>query len=99
MEIYIHETLRSDIKIMSEGSLDQDSSHTTSSSIPIEMPIKSTPVLECDAVRMVENDNTVFAWTVMKATQATFDNINFSFRHYTLDLSNNTDFLATVTTN
>ena len=98
MEIYINETLRSDIKIMSEGSLDQDSSHTTSSSITVEMPIKSTPVLECDAVRMVENDKTVFAGTVMKATQATFDNINLSFRQYTLDLSNNADLIATVQT-
>lgn len=99
MEIYINGNLRSDIKIMSEGTLDQDSTHTTSSSITVEMPIKSTPVLECDAVRLVENGNTVFAGTVMKATQATFDNVNLSFRQYTLDLSNNADLIATVQTN
>ena len=99
MDIYINGNLRSDIKIMSEGTLDQDSSHTTSSSITVEMPLNSAPVLECDTVKLVENGNTVFAGTVMKATQVTFDNINLSFRQYTLDLSNNTDLIATVQTN
>lgn len=99
MDIYINGNLRSDIKIMSEGTLDQDSSHTTSSSITVEMPLNSAPVLECDTVKLVENGNTVFAGTVMKATQATFDNLNLSFRQYTLDLSNNADLIATVQTN
>lgn len=99
MDIYINGNLRSDIKVMSEGTLDQDSSHTTSSSITVEMPLNSAPVLECDTVKLVENGNTVFAGAVMKATQATFDNLNLSFRQYTLDLSNNADLIATVQTN
>lgn len=99
MEIYINGTLRTDIKIAAEASLEQDDSHTTASSVLVELPIASTTPQECDAIKLTDNGVTVFAGTIMQVTQSTVENVNLSYRQYTLELSNNADLIATTYTN
>lgn len=99
MDIYINGEIRPDIQIAAEASLEQDDSHTTASTLLVELPLKSVPPKECDAIRLAEGQVTIFAGTIMKAAQSTVENVDLSYRQYTLDLSNNSDLIATTLTN
>lgn len=99
MDIYINGEIRPDIQIAAEASLEQDDSHTTASTLLVELPLKSVPPKECDAIRLAEGQATIFAGTIMKAAQSTVENVDLSYRQYTLDLSNNSDLIATTLTN
>ena len=99
MDIYINGTVRPDIQIAANASLEQDDSHTTASTVLVELPLKSAPPKECDAIRLAESNATIFAGVIMKVTQSTVENVDLNYRQYTLDLSNNSDLIATTLTN
>ncbi len=95
MDIYVNNILRTDIAVMAGGSLSENSSHKTSSSIKVKVPLNSS-LGECDYIKIINNGTTVFAGTILKANQDTYDNIGLDYKTYSLTVANNSDYVASV---
>lgn len=93
MDVYINGSLRTDVDVMAGGSLNENSSHKTSSRLKIKVPLNSS-INECDYIKIVNNGSTVFAGTILKAQQDTYDNITLDYKTYSLSIAGNEDYIA-----
>lgn len=96
MTVYLNKISRPDILVETGGSLDENEAHVTSSALRIYMPADSKDIAACDYIQLVENDNVIFAGTVMEAEQENLDNVDLSYKIYNLTLTNNSDYIASV---
>lgn len=86
---------RPDIWIETGGTLEQTSEHATSSSLALRVPVASDDLQDCDYIQLLDGDKIVFAGTVLKYTQRAFVSPP-NFRIYDLDITSNTDYIASV---
>ena len=97
MNVYVNDSLRADILIETGGDFSVENSHTATSNIRLSIPSESSPLQECDYVELKNDENQIlYAGTVMQITQDTFSNHTLSFKCYSVLLSDNSELLASV---
>ncbi len=93
IRFFLNQQERDDIKIMTGGQLEQLSTHATSSSLSIEIPVKTDDIKECDYVELYDSEQIIFAGIIMEKKQATF-NMTPQWKIYDLTLSGNSDLIT-----
>ena len=93
IRFFLNQKERDDIKIMTGGRLEQLSTHATSSSLSIEIPVKTDDIKECDYVELYDSEQIIFAGIIMEKKQATF-NMTPQWKIYDLTLSGNSDLIT-----
>lgn len=93
IRFFLNQQERDDIKIMAGGQLEQLSTHATSSSLSIEIPVKTDDIKECDYVELYDSEQIIFAGIIMEKKQATF-NMTPQWKIYDLTLSGNSDLIT-----
>ena len=87
--------MREDIAIITGGSLEESSAHATSSTISIQVPVKSDDIKECDYVQLFDSGENVFSGVIIKKSQQTFDR-PLDWRMYDLEMAGNSDLVSTI---
>ena len=87
--------MRDDILLKTGGKLEQTSKHATSSSVSIRVPVASDNIQECDYIVFKENNETVFAGTILKKEQETLQ-IFPDWRDYKLTIAGNSDLVSNI---
>ncbi len=95
MDICINSDLREDIKILSGGNLTTNSAHKTSSSLSVMLPSTSS-ISECDYIKLVDDETTIFAGTILKCSQENVDNLDCDYKIFSLSIASNADLIASV---